>query len=298
MTDIRKQKFLTVADLEKVDLEHWDWPDYEQDQPPKETAISYAASNAESAEDELSEEEVSPLTVQELDELHQQAKEEGFNLGKEEGFALGKEEGIAQGVEEGKEQGLAQGYAEGYAAGQDQINKEVQKMLALIEGLTQPIKQVDQEVEKQLVEMTLTLVREIINVELTTNQGIILSTLRDVVQSLPMSEQRVDVYLNPDDLKIVEQHYNKEAQQERNWHLIAEPQLSIGDIQVTCHQSQVDYNMQERVNSVMHQFYAANDQINRSQQIETDVVNTHPDTQDSVEQGQDNERSSESTQEV
>lgn len=294
MTDKRRQQFLTVADLEKEDLELWDWPDYEQDFPQKETAVSYSTPNENKPEDELSEEEVSPLTVQELDELHQQAKEEGFALGKEEGFSVGKEEGVAQGIEEGKEQGLAQGYAEGYAAGQSKVNEEILKMTTLINGLTRPLEQVDLHVEQQLVEMTLALVKEVINVELTTNPQIILSALREVVNSLPISEQRVDVYLNPQDLEIVGQHYNKDAQQERNWHLIAEPQLSIGDIQVICHQSQVDYNMQQRVNNVIRQFYAANNKINKPKQVNIDTVTNATD----IEQDQNHDLPSAPTQEL
>lgn len=294
MTEVRRQQFLTVADLEKEDLEHWDWPDYEDDKPPKETAINYPSPEKEKAEDELSEDEVSPLTVQELDELQQHAKEEGFALGKEEGFSVGKEEGLAQGIEEGKEQGHAQGYAEGYAAGQSKVNEEVQKITALIEGLTGPIQQVDQQVENQLVEMTLAMVREVIKVELTTNPQVILSTLREAVESLPISEQRIDIYLHPDDIAIIEQHYSKEAQQERKWHLIAEPQLSVGDIQVICHQSQVDYNMQQRVANFMRQFYAANDQVNKPQ---TQAIATQ-DSEDDIAQDQQHDLSSQQTPEL
>lgn len=272
MTDVRRRQFLTVADLEKEDLEHWDWPHYEEDESPKETAISYATHNEKDEDpDELTEEEVSPLTVKELDELHQQAKEEGFHAGKEEGFNVGKEEGLKKGIEEGREQGNAQGYAEGYAAGQSQVSEEILRMTSLIEKLARPIEQVDQNVEKQLVDMTLALVKEVINVELKTNPQIILSTLREAVNSLPVSEQKIDIYLNPDDFNIVEQHYNKEAQQERNWHFIEEPQLVLGDIQVVCNQSQVDYNIQDRISNLFRQFHAANDNLNKTQNMTPDV---------------------------
>ena len=67
----------------------------------------------------------------------------------------------------------------------------------MLDKLSQPIQLVDQLVEKQLVDMVLALTKEVVHLEVQTNPQIILDTLKQSIDVLPITGREVTIKLNP-----------------------------------------------------------------------------------------------------
>ncbi len=263
MSEQRRRGFIrTTQDTDDV-LEQWSLPNYERElKAPRETAINYdprwhPESLAET-EQETHEPIVSKLTAGELDEICQSAIEEGKQEGYQAGFEEGKQAGEKQGHEEGLVQGKEAGVTQGLEEGQVKINETCHHLESIIQKLSFPLKQVDQSVLDQILVVATELAKAVIQTEVKTNPQVILNTLKEAIASLPMSDRKVTVYLHPDDVKIVQSAYSEDAIKEQSWHLIADPSLNIGDIQLVCMDSKIDYKLSDRITTALEGFLLQN----------------------------------------
>ena len=165
---------------------------------------------------------------------------------------------MEQGLQQGLEQGLAQGLEQGLEQGKAQIDEQVGHLTQLVEKLASPLKQVDEAVEQQLIQLVTSLARELIQVELKTNPQVILQTLREGIAALPMAGQQTTIQLHPDDLELIKQAYGTENLAERHWTLQAEPAMNRGDLFVESGNSTVDYQMESRLRHLLEQFAGIN----------------------------------------
>lgn len=256
----RKRGFLRLDNDELVEKpERWGMPDYtsQTHKQAKETAMNYDPSWMPIAEP-VAEEAPKELTEEEIELIKQQAYQEGLHQGQEAGFKQGYEKGKEQGTQEGHQEGLEAGKIEGVAAGQEFIQQQVQTFVNLANQFAQPLELMNAQVEKQLVDMVLTLVREVVHVEVQTNPQVILDTIKQSVESLPISGHAITLKLHPDDVEIIRSSYGAEELEFRNWTMMAEPALNRGDVQIEAGESSVNYRMEDRIRSVIQSFCGVN----------------------------------------
>ncbi|MDC5847985.1 flagellar assembly protein FliH [Vibrio europaeus] len=256
----RKRGFLRLDNDEQVEKpERWGMPDYtsQTHKQAKETAMNYDPSWMPSAEP-AAEEAPKELTEEEIELIKQQAYQEGLHQGQEAGFKQGYEKGKEQGTQEGLQEGLEAGKIEGVAAGQEFLQQQVQTFVNLANQFAQPLELMNAQVEKQLVDMVLTLAKEVVHVEVQTNPQVILDTIKQSVESLPISGHAITLKLHPDDVEIIRSSYGSEELEFRNWTLMAEPALNRGDVQIEAGESSVNYRMEDRIRSVIQSFCGVN----------------------------------------
>ncbi|MCG9583182.1 flagellar assembly protein FliH [Vibrio tubiashii] len=256
----RKRGFLRLDNDEQVEKpERWGMPDYtsQTHKQAKETAMNYDPSWMPIAEP-VAEEAPKELTEEEIELIKQQAYQDGLHQGQEAGFKQGYEKGKEQGTQEGHQEGLEAGKIEGVAAGQEFIQQQVQTFVNLANQFAQPLELMNAQVEKQLVDMVLTLAKEVVHVEVQTNPQVILDTIKQSVESLPISGHAITLKLHPDDVEIIRSSYGSEELEFRNWTLMAEPALNRGDVQIEAGESSVNYRMEDRIRSVIQSFCGVN----------------------------------------
>ncbi|MFC3025594.1 flagellar assembly protein FliH [Vibrio zhugei] len=238
----------------------WGLPDYDLDSgnSARETALNYDPSwtpRDEVAEDES---EPQPFSVEDLESIRQAAYQEGQEQGYAEGFQSGVEQGKEEGYRVGHEEGVTAGHQEGLQAGQEHMDQQVKQFVEMANQFSQPLELMNAQVEKQLVDMVLTMVKEVVHVEVKTNPQIILDTVKASVESLPIAGHAITLKLHPDDVDIVKQAYGEQEVDSRNWTLVSEPALDRGDVQIEASDSSVNYRMEERIRAVLHNFCGAN----------------------------------------
>ncbi|MCQ6508100.1 FliH/SctL family protein, partial [Vibrio parahaemolyticus] len=74
----------------------------------------------------------------------------------------------------------------------------------------QPFELMNAQVENKLVVRVRCLVNEVVHVEVQTNPQIILDTVQQSVEALPISGHPITVHLNPEDVAIIRSAYGEE----------------------------------------------------------------------------------------
>ncbi len=244
-------------DKHQDDLNVWSLPDVQQaetiEEKEKTNALGKRA-NWTYEPPEVEEAEPVPLTAQEIEEIRQAAHEEGFNQGKEEGFAKGYEEGKAKGFDEGKVLGIDEGKAEGLEQGKETIDGQSATWQSLIEQLHQPLASVEKNVEEQLLNLVVQLTEAVVLQEAKTNPDILMAAITSGIKSLPSNDIQTQIYLNPDDIKLVEQQFGSEFITEQGWRLLPAPQFSQGSCQIENSTSNIDLQIKSRLKQVLESF--------------------------------------------
>jgi flagellar assembly protein FliH len=195
-----------------------------------------------------------PLTAEEIEEIRAAASEEGFNQGKEEGFSAGFEEGKEKGIEEGKEQGIEEGNAQGLLEGKEIIDQLATDWKGLIDQLHSPLATVEKNVEEQLLNLVVQLTEAVVLQEATTNPDILMAAITTGIKSLPSSEPQTQIYLHPNEIKIVETQFGADYIKESGWRLLPAPQLSPGSCQIENSTSNIDLQVKTRLKQVLESF--------------------------------------------
>ncbi|PMH41039.1 flagellar assembly protein FliH [Vibrio sp. 10N.286.49.B3] len=255
----RKRGFLRPDDEQSIaQPEKWGLPDYssEVQKSARETAFNYDPSWV--PQEEVIEEEAFVLTDEQIEIIKKGAYQEGLYEGQEAGFKQGYDKGKEEGFQAGHSEGLQAGQLEGVTAGQEYIKQQVDIFMGLADQFSQPLALMTNQVEKQLVDMVLTLVKEVVHIEAQTNPQIILDTVKESVESLPVTGHAITVKLNPDDAEIIRSSYGENELEQRQWSLIGEPALNRGDLQIEAGDSSVNYRIEDRIRSVIQGFCRAN----------------------------------------
>ncbi|EPE37902.1 flagellar assembly protein [Candidatus Photodesmus katoptron] len=193
--------------------------------------------------------------------LKKEAYKKSLLKGHEDGFKKGYDTGQQKGIKEGQKQGFESGKVEGIKEGEKIIQKQVDILVKLANQFSEPLEELQSKIVKQLVDMVLILVKEIVHIEVKTNPKIILDTVKQSIKALPILETSIIIKLHPDDLAIIQSVYNKKELDQNNWILSPEPKLNRGDIQMKTNESSVSYKIKDRIEDVIHNFKISNHQL-------------------------------------
>lgn len=246
----------------------WPWPELSEPQGKPQVVEPMQALNIKRHVNVILDKpedthEPEPLTAEALEEIRQAAYEEGFEQGKQEGTVVGEEEGRLTGLQQGHEAGLAQGVEQGLSEGRAQIAAQVQQWEQLIGQLQAPLVQVDKVVEQSVVTLAQELARNLLKIEATTSPQLLLATVQEAMSALPIADNHGDttpitLYLHPEDLAVLEQHFDERSIAARHWQLISEPAQARGDLRVKTAFSELDVSLARRIDELMANFLKAN----------------------------------------
>ena len=219
----------------------WDLPSFDEvesvhhvprDEPEAEPDLDPDAEPEPQADEALPEEpEVTPFTVAELAQLRAEAYNEGFATGERDGFHSGQ----------------LKGQQEAKAV----LDARVAELESIMGHLLEPIHAQDEQIEDMLLELVETMVRQVVQRELTTDSSHIQQVLRGALKALPMGAEQIRIYLNPaafEAIKAVRERH------EENWRLLEDDQLLPGGCRVEAEHSQVDASRETRLQQVIEQF--------------------------------------------
>ncbi len=170
---------------------------------------------------------VKKLTVAEIGDIEEQARKEGYEIGFDEG------------------------HKDGLIAGQADVNAKVRKFTALINALNKPLELIDDEVIDQLVNLSITVSRQIIRRELKIDPGQVMAVVRESMSILPASARDIKIYLHPEDARLVREILSVDENSERPWTIVDDPVLTHGSCQIKSENSFIDASVEQRLNQVI-----------------------------------------------
>jgi flagellar assembly protein FliH len=239
------------------ELDVWSYPNVQKQNNVEEDSHTNALGKKitwryEPPEEEIAEPE--PLTAEVIEEIRQAAHDEGFGQGKEEGFSKGVEEGKKQGIEEGTLEGVESGTEQGLAQGKETIDALSENWKNLIEQLDKPLASLEKNVEEQLLNLVVQLTEAVVLQEAKTNPDILMAAINTGIKALPSNDANTQIYLNPDDIKQVEEQFGEQHIKDSGWKLLPAPQLSAGSCQIENSTSNIDLQMKSRLKQVLESF--------------------------------------------
>ena len=162
------------------------------------------------------------LTAGRMQELQKQAWEEAYETGRQEGIKAGEEEARAR----------------------------AERLDLLLVALARPFDELDETVEKQLVELAMTVVKQLFRRELRIDPTHIIGVVRDAIKLLPAASRDVQVHLHPEDAALVHESLSP-SEGERAWKIVEDPLISKGGCKVSTENSQIDAQAETRLQAII-----------------------------------------------
>ncbi len=176
------------------------------------------------------------LSAERLEEIRREAQKEGF--------------------EQGVEQGFEQGRREGMQAGQTEVAAQAQRLGQILTAMAEPLNDVNERVEDELVQLALAVARQVMRRELASDPAQVIAVVREAVGALPSHAERIQVFLHPEDAALVREHI---AGTDTPWRIAEEPALTRGGCRITSENSRIDATLESRVAEVMEKLMGGAD---------------------------------------
>jgi flagellar assembly protein FliH len=248
---------MTIDEQEGEDeFKAWDFP-YVEDTAVTDNTTTTNAYNHKSDwkyEPPEPEIEVLPPTAEEIEAIRAAAHAEGFSQGQQEGHAQGAEIGLVKGHEEGFTKGMEEGATQGLATGEEQVQQHLNNWISLIDSIQNPVANVEQALEKELVLLAVSLAKGVIRSEVKTNTDLIFQALSEGLKALPIQEKHYQIHLHPNDIELVNNHFSPEEITKHRWDFIESPELSAGGCEIVTQSNAVDITVERRVKDVIDKF--------------------------------------------
>ena len=162
------------------------------------------------------------LTAGRMQDLQKQAWDEAYEAGRQEGLQAGSEESRAR----------------------------VERLDQLLVALARPFDELDETVENQLVELAMTVVKQLFRRELRIDPTHIIGVVRDAIKLLPAASRDVQVHLHPEDAALVRESLSP-SEGERAWKIVEDPLINNGGCKITTENSQIDAQAETRLQAVI-----------------------------------------------
>ena len=148
------------------------------------------------------------------------------------------------------EEAWQKGHEDGLAAGEAAARERADRLDELLAALARPFDELDDQIEKQLVELAMTVVRQLFRREIGLNPSHVIGVVREAIQLLPVASRNVRVHLHPDDASLVRDTLSP-AEGELAWSIVEDPLTARGGCRVTTDNSQIDATAESRLNALI-----------------------------------------------
>jgi flagellar assembly protein FliH len=149
----------------------------------------------------------------------------------------------------GREEGLAAARAESQKL-LEQLKSQVARLESVIGTFAQPLREMDSQVEDQLVNLAMMIARQLVRRELKTDPAQVIAVIRETVGLLPASARDVRVHLHPEDANVIRERLAMPGS-DRAWTIVEDPVMTRGGCRVTTDTAQIDARLETRINALM-----------------------------------------------
>ena len=174
-------------------------------------------------------------TAEKLELLQRQAYEESYEAGYKKGFKVGENKAYKDKINE--------------------IDRNNASLTSIVELLTEPLKNLDDEVVEQLADLSISIAKQVIRRELHTEQGEIIAIVREAMIALPASTRKIVLNTHPDDAVLVRNAFSLDGDVDSNelrWKLIEDPLITRGGCKLSGENSRIDATVEARINRVIN----------------------------------------------
>lgn len=187
---------------------------------------------------------------EELKKLKQQARQEAF----EKGFQEGHDKGHAEGYAAGKKQAEAEVEA-AYKTRCETTLAPLNQMLGMLDTA---MKRMDEQLAESLVQLAVTVGRQLAGEALQAHPDEILALVREIIHEDPFIKDRPILLLHPEDAEIVEQYLSDELKA-HGWRVRLDEKLERGGCRLVSAQGEIDATIEARWERIVSQLRGRNE---------------------------------------
>jgi len=152
------------------------------------------------------------------------------------------------------EEGFAVGHEAGMAAGQQAVREQLDRVNGILEQLTQPLTDLDDEIVEQTCLLALRIARHIIRRKISLSPGEVVAAVHKALDCLPVSSRHIRVYLNPDDVALVRDALSH-GEGATQWRLVENPLIERGGCRVETESAEIDATIEKRLNAICAEMF-------------------------------------------
>lgn len=150
-----------------------------------------------------------------------------------------------QARQEGYEAGHAEGLEKGLAEGRELAALETTRLRELADNFSTEVSKADENISQQILDLSLDFARALLKTSLTINPELVIPIVKEAVRYLPVLHQPALLYLNPDDVQLVQEKLGDELTK-TGWQITGDTQLEAGSCRVETANNQIDASLPTR----------------------------------------------------
>lgn len=154
-------------------------------------------------------------------------------------------------IEALQKQAREEGYQEGLKRGMADMQAKAKKLVDALNFAARPLQQLDDDVVKQLTELSITLARMLLKKECCTDATHIQALIQEALDFMPVSARQIRVRLNPADVALLNQSDIDTTKQD--WICVADKTVTQGGCVVESSTSHIDATVETRLQQLVDQ---------------------------------------------
>lgn len=152
---------------------------------------------------------------------------------------------------EAHDEAYKEGHAAGLAAGSEEIQRRVKRLESVLTALAKPLDELDEMIEKELVDLAITIARQLFRREIHVDRGSVVGVVRETVPLLPLAAREIKVHLHPEDAELVRASM-MDSGDEVAWKIVEDPLISRGGCSVHSESSHIDARAETRFQAIVN----------------------------------------------
>lgn len=160
-----------------------------------------------------------------------------------------QKEAYKEGYELGRKEGKSAGFNEGLSEAKMKTEQQLQTLHQLFNKLAEPLHKLDEEVEQNLVELTIQIARHLVRREFKIEPGEIVAVVRGALSALPTSARNPRIYLHPEDADLVRNALSV-GDEDSGWRIEEDLLMMRGDCRVETESSLIDASIEAKLSAI------------------------------------------------
>ncbi len=157
----------------------------------------------------------------------------------------------AEAQQEGFDQGYREGFAKGEAEARQRLDEQASQLKALFDFFESPLQQMNEEVEKQLNLLAVTLAQQLVRREIRAEPGEIIGLIREAIKLLPANSRHIRITLHPEDAALLRNTLSLDSEGDGPaWQLIEDPMITRGGCEIQSDQSVINLTLENRLQAL------------------------------------------------
>lgn len=147
------------------------------------------------------------------------------------------------------QEGHQEGYIEGVLQAQADVAAHIASLKQLLLTLQNPLDKAEKQLEHEVLELAVSIARRVVQEELRINPELILNVIKEALSALPISNQTIDIMVNPEDATLLSQHLD--ALDVKSFTIKVDVTLKRGECRLASQVATVDATVESRIDKIV-----------------------------------------------